>query len=447
MSSKPLIVALILISLALSGCTQRSDQSDGAAGSGGTGGTGGGARAPGEPNVPNGTAIVQYRVDCAIAIQPDWPEKCLARASITPESKTEYDLMVNPKDPNNVIIGTKDLDRNASGCVWSVPLVTKDGGKTWQTVYIGGKNGTRQPTDPLYGWQCITDPIMAFDGDGIAYYALQAYDYSTLKGVPDQPESPVPPPVEPPVPTCGRHDGSAFYLAISSDGGLTWPRILTMDAGDAGCVFHDYPRMTWNPMTGSVYATWNAITPEGSVAVVSGTRDSGMTVDPPTHVASTNPDLRGKLGITGFTAANDGTVYLALTDGGDVYLSTSTDDAKTFSEPRKIFNMTPIDSPLPNTRFRAFSAIELAVDRSGGASQGTLYAVWADNRTGDSDIMASVSKDKGASWSAPMRVNEYSKNYQFMVRPTVSADGVLHIVYMDRSYDAGDRLLDATYAY
>ncbi|MEA3166843.1 MAG: hypothetical protein QOJ26_1717, partial [Thermoplasmata archaeon] len=100
-----------------------------------------------------------YSVDCSIG-SSDWSEPCLAWSSRNESpSKTEIDIAVNPTDPLNVFVASKDLDPVASPCVWSVGQVTHDGGHSWSTVYVGGPQAERGPTSPLFGWACITDPI------------------------------------------------------------------------------------------------------------------------------------------------------------------------------------------------------------------------------------------------------------------------------------------------
>ncbi|MFA5945038.1 MAG: hypothetical protein WC876_11310, partial [Candidatus Thermoplasmatota archaeon] len=113
-----------------------------------------------------------YALDCSIG-GADWDEPCLAMASPNDSpSKTEIDLVVNPLDPLNVVVASKDLDPVASPCVWAVVQVTKDGGHTRRTNYVGGPAAERNPGSPLYGYECITDPILTFNRDGDLFYNL-----------------------------------------------------------------------------------------------------------------------------------------------------------------------------------------------------------------------------------------------------------------------------------
>jgi hypothetical protein len=334
-----------------------------------------------------------------------------------------------------VFTASKDLDRSASDCVWSVGQVSKDAGRTWTTVYVGGQRD-RPPSSPVYGWACITDPIMAFNKDGVLVYALQAYNYQTGGSNP-------PPPLGSLLTA-----GSAFYFARSRDGGATFDRIIPVHVGDGNVAFHDYPRMAANPRTGSVYAVWNQVGLAGSVVVVVTTRDGGETAAAPVYV--TTPHDRTGAFQSGIAATRDGTVFLMLggffTDGIN-HLTRSTDDAATFEEPWRIFDVKPIPGRLQNTRFRTGTAVELAVDASGGARDGWLYAAWPDLRLGDPDILFSRSMDGGRTWTPPVRIHEAHANDQFMPRLTVGPDGAVHVLYYTRAYDANNTRLDAEYAY
>lgn len=386
-----------------------------------------------DPSPP--AARVVYAPDCSIASPAPggWAEPCLALASRNPSpSKTEIDAAVNPLDPRNAIVASKDLDPEASSCVWSVAQVTKDGGRSWTTSYVGGKASERGPGHPLFGWACITDPILAYAPDGTAFYALQAYDLVQPSGLPG-----------------GL--GSAIYLARSKDGGETWPKVIALHVGDGTAAFHDYMRMAANPKTGSVYTVWNQVSGAASEVVLVATRDGGESAAPPTYVAVPGSPAQARQ--TGLAAASDGTVHLlamgGVPTGNDVFLATSTDDARTFSVPAKAFTVQPVAS-IPNAQYRVGTFVELAVDASGGERDGCLYAVWADGGVGDgdADVLSRASCDAGATWSDEVRVNrDPTASDQFMPRVVVDAHGVVHVAYLTRAYDPENRLVDAEHAY
>ncbi|HUR68645.1 MAG TPA: sialidase family protein [Candidatus Thermoplasmatota archaeon] len=425
------LAPLLLVALVLAGCVSLPGSGDDA-----------GAGAP-----VAGYARVCDAISRGAAAA--WPEPCLAFASPNDSpSKAEIDLVVDPTDPQNVVVGSKDLDTAASPCVWAVPQVSKDGGESWTSVYIGGKQSERAPGDPLFGWQCITDPIMTFDAEGTLYYSLQAYDHTVEGGD-------VPIPGNPLVgsPTIL----SSILMARSSDGGETWEKIITLHAGDGINVFHDFMRMASNPATGSVYTIWNQYNQNsvgvpvvggvaGVIPVLVASRDGGDTAAPPTYVQVPN------IAMSSMAVATEGTVYVSFEgDGGAGLLATSTDDARSFSTPVAIpeWQRVPLArQAIGDDAFRTTGSYELAVDNSGGARDGWIYATISDYTDDDANLYVSHSEDKGATWSAPVLLNEddHVKGFQWMARPYVDRLGNLHVVYLDSSRNAQPNMLDATWA-
>lgn len=368
-----------------------------------------------------------YVADCAVAPAPSdaWPEGCLAHASPNPSpSKTEVDAAVNPRDPLHVVVASKDLDTTASDCVWSVAQVSRDGGRTWTTSYVGGTKETRPPASPLAPWACITDPILVFDQEGTLYYALQAYDVAQKS----------------PLPTGA---GSAILLARSRDGGDTWDKVTTLHAGDGVGAFHDYMRAATSPATGSVFVAWNQISGlAASEPVLVASRDGGESAAPPVYLPV--PASPAGARQTGVAVAPDGTVHVMLMAGRAAYLVSSDDDGRTFGLPVEAFTVTPVDA-IPNVDFRVFTFVELAA-----APDGCLHAAWTDGRAGegDADVYHAASCDGGASWTRARKANpDASGTDQFMPRLVVDARGTVHVAYMTRAYDAANTLVDVEWAY
>ncbi|HUR25811.1 MAG TPA: hypothetical protein VM327_07355 [Candidatus Thermoplasmatota archaeon] len=383
-----------------------------------------------------------YALDCSIG-SADWSEPCLAWSSRNDSpSKTEIDIAVSPVDPDTVFVASKDLDPAASSCVWAVGQVTHDGGKTWTTVYVGGTMDERTPTEPLFGWACITDPILQFSKDGALHYSLQAYNYRDIEGA--YPPTPVGLPISP--------EGGNMYHATSFDGGDSFPSIKPMHAGDAGAIYHDYMRMATNPRTGTVFTLWNQITGGATVFPVLVAARTDGTVLPPVYFVA--PDAPGDVGLNSIAGAPDGTVHalftgVGLTPAGNaeqVFRAASDDDGMTFSLPERQFEFTPMQD-IPDVEFRSGSSVELAVDTSGGAHGGCLYAVFPDGAADVGDIHARTSCDGGATWSDPVLVsNGPHEGAQFFPRVSVDGRGTAHVVYETQAYDPEHRLLDVEWA-
>jgi hypothetical protein len=385
-----------------------------------------------------------YALDCDVARGPAaWAESCLAFASPNESpSKTEVDLVVSPLDPMHVVVASKDNDPKASKCVWAIAQVSKDGGKSWQTSYLGGEAAARQPTQPLWGWNCITDPIMAFDAEGMLYYSIQAYDH-TFEAA-DLPS--------PPAPLPGASAlGSAIFAARSRDGGITWDKIVPLHVGDGANVFHDYMRVLVNPATGTYHTIWNQFTGVATVVPVlvswDGASERG---DAPVYFpVAERPDGTT---MAGFAAATDGTMYVLLTDGADAWSASSTDDGRTWGAPVLVESLHRTRIPrqaFGDDAFRTTGSYELIVDNTGGERDGWLYATISDcsSEASGCDVYVSHSEDGGATWIERMLVNggEHLMGYQWMPRPSIDRLGNLHVLYFDNARTLTN-LLDATWA-
>lgn len=420
----PILVAPLLLVVAAAGCL----------GSGGDGSGSGG----------DGDAVAAYRLDCSIAAPAmqsvaGWTEPCLAFASANDSpSKTEIDLAVNPTDPLNVFVASKDMDPLASPgpCVWAVGQVTHDGGRTWQTVYVGGTMAERAPPEPLWGWRCITDPILQFTPDGRLHYSLQAYDFE--------------PGLEtPPIGAGGFElEGGNMYTALSTDGGATFPAIELMHAGDEAVIFHDFMRMGVGPASGTVFTLWNQITAVvGRVPVLSATESDG-TVRAPVYLV--NPTAPGMMGINAIVGTPEGLVHAFTTTGGGqetLLRFTSDDDGQSFGLPVEQFTLATMQG-VEEFDARTGTNVEVVADTSGGQRHGCLYAVWADGGQDSGDILGRSSCDGGATWGDASLVSAGPHDgAQVFPRVSVDGHGTVHVVYQTQAYDLPRGGLDADWAH
>jgi hypothetical protein len=416
-SLRPL-AALALVAAAFAGCASTDE--------------------PPATTTPAPPAPEPFEPDCSIA--SSWGQACLAWASPNESpGKAEIDIAVSPTDPANVFVASKDLDRSASDCVWAVGQATFDGGSTWNTTYVGGQRKARQPGDALYGWQCITDPILAYGADGTLYYALQVYQLHSRNA-----STPV-----------GINSAGVQMLAVSRDGGRTFPEIVLLDPSDQLVTFDDYMRIDVSPKTGTVFVVWQQLT-----GLVTGAGVIGRSI---AEVAAYEPSTgRARPAVlladsvlaasaSGIQVDRNGTVYAWMGgfNGPDAaFLSVSQDDGRTFTAPRQAFEYEPM-TRIEGVEFRHGTAVELAVDRSATARDGCLYAAWAGkdlDASGPSDVLVRRSCDRGATWADPVRVHDAVEGAQFMPRITVDDAGVLHAVYLTQAYSA-EGLLDAEHAY
>jgi hypothetical protein len=396
-----------------------------------------------------------WALDCALgsyekAMNASWGQSCEARASHNPGPKEETWAEINPTDPNNVIVGAKDLDPAASAkCVWNGVFVTHDGGKTWKDVHIGGTYASRDPTSPFYGYACNTDPDFQFTKDGAVHYGVEMYGFLSpnsggLAGG---------------TPAGGLADGFKILLATSHDGGDTWPDVITYQPDLL--VTTDYSRMTVDPVSQAII---EAIGSDGGGRChILTSRDGGKTADPFVEVvtqygAPCNSGAgtaiavspKGTVVLVGGQVGDQGTPVGVPGSGGDgnaqPIVVRSTDDGRTWLDANPGFTYKPIPA-FNESKYREGSAIELAYDLTSGPNKGVLYATYAAAGRDEADIYVRSSKDDGKTWSDPVMVNsDPAGSHQWMPNVAVAGDGSVHVFYMDKQFDPQHKLIDITHA-
>lgn len=417
--------AAVLLVLLASGCLSSSDDAEG-----------------GGRNV----AAPPWTMECYGA--EDWDDPCTSLATRMNGPANENWLAVNPTDPMNVVVMGKDYNPRASDCVWMGVQVTKDGGKTWKESYLGGDLSQRAPTDASFAYTCNTDPMFTFDEGGVLYASFEVYSR-----LPNQ--LPLPPPNDHNPVQGGQN---TLYIAVSRDGGETFSGFVPVWIGDGFAILQDRTMIVANPESGSIHFAWSQREAAGTFGriMVSTSRDSGESWSLPT-IVSDNADLRLNIPVA-IAAAPDGTLYvgwysLAGPVGeatNHIELSVSSDDGRTFSEPRQVQDiaMTGLVEFAPNTEFYVAVDLMMAVVPA-GARAGDLHMVYNDKVGGHLEVMTSRSSDRGATWSEPAAVAGPGADDNARFHGAIVADdeGGIHVTYFDRQYDPGDRLLDITWAY
>lgn len=361
-----------------------------------------------------------WTLDCSIGTpRADFLQSCLAQASFSPGSKTETWAAVNPRDPDNVVLGAKDLNPTKSQrCVWNDLMVTHDGGKTWKEVTVGGNYADRKPGELWFGYACNTDPMFAFSADGTLHFVLDLYGLGTA-------------------PRTFTAAGASMLLATSRDGGETWGDVINLITGDGETTSPDYPRITVSPKTGTILVSFIDFL-LGGRCYIGSSRDQGRTADLPVIIPMPDRGLCAAI-----AAAPDGTITVlgagALSElaggRGTVWASFSTDDGKTFSGPSDVFPASGFGRPL-----------EAVYDLTSGPRAGTLYVIHGDTEAGTSHLFVRRSLDHGRSWSEAFRITEPASEPQGLANLAVAGDGSLHAFYVDGRYDAAGKLVDLVHA-
>lgn len=286
-----------------------------------------------------------------------------------------------------------------------------DGGRSWETSPLPLPDGLDRPFAP--------DAV--FGPDGRLYVT-----YVNLTGQGNTPEH--------------------LWVATSDDGGRTvsLPRMVV-----------DRPtfqsRVTVAP-DGTLHTTWVEASDIGLLAfpgttqiVTARSTDGGATWTDTVPVS--DPASRPRVGAATPRIAPDGSVLVLYEDFRDdvrdfgnlpgppwegtfaLVLARSEDGGATFAETQLESEIVPTQRFLPF--LPEFPGFDVAPD-------GTLYATWTDGRHGDRDVLLRVSRDGGASWSDPLRVNTNPQGDgtdQYLPAVEVAPDGTVNVVFYDRRRD------------
>ncbi len=321
-------------------------------------------------------------------------------------------LAINPLQRTNMVI----VDRVDRPDYSAGVHVTNDGGTIWTDVALTLPPGT---SGKLFA------PSAAYDGRGVLYVS-----YVILSGSGNDPDS--------------------YWVARSGDGGLSFEEPVKI-AGP-----HTYQTtLAVAPRSGRLYAAWLQSNLEATTCLlcfaqtglpimVSRSEDGGRTWSPPVQASDTG---RARVGAPALAVDADGNPAVLYFDYGDdrwdwenlpgsydgtfSLVFTRSGDRGRAWEPGRVVDAEIV----PTGRFLVYLPVPpgFAI-----ASNGDLYAVWADSRAGDSDILLRRSTDDGKTWSAPMQVNRGTAGDgvpQDMPSVGVAPGGRVDVVYYDRTID------------
>jgi len=354
-----------------------------------------------------------------------------------PGQTTEPSIAVSRKDNNTIVAGANDLN-TPTGIVWCGHYVTHDGGKTWKKGLIGGY--PQGPRNALTGFRDTCDSNIISDAEGNFYYVGVAYNRVPPPSIPSAVRTMVGP--------------SAIFFAKSTDNGDTFSQVvLARPSALTHAQFNDKPVVAVDDSTGDLYIAWSSfrigVVTGGCQLMVIKSTDGGATWSSPVAVAGslTSGDNWG----VSIVVDQNSTVHVGWPEGSmnAIRYARSTDGGATWSQPVEIASIVYQPSPLPPTHFRTPMQTQMAIDRSDTENRGSLYLVWVDYASGDTDVYLASSHDAGATWSDPVRVNNDTEGNgidQFFAAVTVTDEGWVHVGFYDRRSDPENRMLEYWWA-
>jgi hypothetical protein len=333
-------------------------------------------------------------------------------------NESEEAIAVNPTNPNNIVIVTNVGHREAGLEAGMFAGVSFDGGQTWATRLIGNNDNL--------GDACC-DPSLSFDQHGNLFLT---YLYQVENVVP---------------------------VALSTDGGLSFHLVANIGAGGSATAsrsgtddrglfrFVDQPTITAGE--DEAWVIFNA----GGPMVATGARVMGLgqvgSFAPVEVVSGTNNCTYGDVAIgPSGQVMNVCTLTETGQGGGKLFVSVDPDRLGPAPFGKRVsvtdthiggFDFIP---PQPDRSVDAEPG--LAWDRTGGPHRGRVYLVYTlevKNESDNTDIEVRYSDDDGATWSAPVRVNDdATANSQFL--PKISIDpttGNIAVIWYDSRQDLG----------
>jgi hypothetical protein len=361
-----------------------------------------------------------------------------------PES--EVHAAINPLNPSNIVVSPIRVNPSNPNETLLCPVyVSTDFGASWTKSAF--KTLPSETGTVLGGG----DPVFAFDAGGKLYFSwIDLYMRGTGTMM------------------------MAMYWAWSADGGITWQRAANDQigkaqlSGPASAAFDKQwlavDRST-SPWRNTLYAAFFHPDAGGlKIGVRRKAAYSSSFTQTSVRVSTTDfkavqfssicVDAAGGVHVT-FFGSKDSITYA-------LWHARSDDGAVTFGPPVKIsnvnmprFSANDRQGTVPGIQNnRVYPCPHIVTDASGGADRGALYAVWAGNgidAKGASglDIYFSRSADNGATWSAPLVVNDDTPGLgrdQFHPSIAVNGNGVVAITWYDRRDDAANAVARYMYA-
>lgn len=304
-------------------------------------------------------------------------------------------IAIDPKYPGTQILGSNT----------SFFFVSDDAGQTWKLKPLKPKEG-------FYG-----DPVVYINRQG--YFYVCHLSKNETKPWPDQ------------------FDRIVFEKSI--DQGQTF---TSVGIGHNGAKVQDKPWFCVDESKHSkfrdrIYVAWTEFDKYGSKNPSDSSRirfaysaNSGDSFSQAITVSDSMGDAEdGDNTLEGATLATGrfGELFLVWAGKGKIWFDMSLDGGKTWGKDRVIaeqkgsWNTEDVAGLL-----RSNSMPFVAAD-----NKGNLYVVFGDNRNGDQDVFYLYSKDKGLTWTPPIRIhNDAVGNHRDQFMPTIAVDRSKNRVYV-----------------
>lgn len=330
----------------------------------------------------------------------------------------EVSIAIDPTNPEHLVAVSHQAGRGVPSS--NFDYQSWDSGKTWISA------ATPNPDKRAQG-----DDAVTFGPDGTAYHLyLSAVGYGQPKP---------------------RRASSGLFVHALRPGGEDSTPVPIVDHVNSVEPMEDKPWLVFDAspeskFKNSIYVSWTRFEIYGSKdpahkshIYFSRSRDGGKSFSPcfkisdkPGSCRDDSSTVEGAMPAVG----PRGEVYVVWAGPEGVIFKKSADGGDKFSKEQLITKMPGgWDSPAPGVPRHNGMPVTF-VDLSNGPHRGTIYVNWIDKRNGDLDVLLTASRDGGATWSEPLRINNdpksNGKDQLFTWMAVDPADGSINIVFYDR---------------
>jgi hypothetical protein len=341
-------------------------------------------------------------------------------ATSTPTSsvpEAEEHIAVDPLQPNNVVAAISDFSLRGGSNTTKLASST-DNGTTWTESFVPLSGGAPATSDGLV-WPYNSDPVVAIDRNGKAYIADLYFNSSA-----------------------GDNSNGVYVSVgtISSTGlgvtaATTYP--VSVQASPSTTVDEDKEWIAVDNSlslnSGNVYVSWTRFIGNSSDMILFSRSTTGaQTWSAPIQVSATAQN--GAVQGSAMAVGPNGEVYVAyevffVGGGRRHYITKSTDGGLSFSAP---VAASPLFNELSfNSTYRKNSFASIAVRPTDGA----VYIVYTDQpsqpRGTGSQVEFARSTNGGASFSAPLSINDSGTGQRLMPSIATDGSGNIHASWFD----------------
>lgn len=329
-------------------------------------------------------------------------------ANIPGDAANEPSIAVDPTNPMRMAIGWRQFDTVTSNFRQAGVAYSTNGGSSWTFPGV---------LDP---GQFRSDPVLSYDVDGNFYY-------SSLSSV------------------------TSAEMFKSTDGGMTWAAPVGAFGGDKQWIAVD---RTNGIGSGNVYQHWNRQFSCCGATDFTRSVDGAASFENPLAIPA--PSMKwGTLDV-----GPDGTLYMAgatLNQSSHLFQkSANAQDAAeipSFEAEAQALNLggTTAYATAPNPG-GLLGHVWIATDHSPGIYNGNVYVLASVNPASADplDVHFIRSEDGGATWSAPLRVNDdplSSLGFQWFGTMAVSPNGRIDVIWNQTSGNQELSLTHVRYTY